>query len=390
MRSTKWTKQLVVQGIIMVVAQGGIAFADAPAPKWYDSTTLSGYVQGTYIGNISKDTPKTNQLRAFDPDLGFGLPQAQLKLSRPVADDSAGFVVKFLTGTNAKLIHSTGLGTTEAFDLEEANMTFNVPKVKGLTFTGGKFVTSCGVEVIESPSNLMIEPGLLFLYGMPFTHTGGKFGYTVNDKLSVSAGVVNGWDQVQDQNSGKTIIANVSATPIKAFSVGLTGSYGPDLFGTSSSTTALPSGNPNISKREHVDLVLGYTGIDKLSLSLEGLWGQDTNTGGVADSATTPWAGAGFWAGYAQSDYLNPGIRVEVFRDNANSGTGRLTAPNSLTALPQTAKSLTLVNKFVVNKNTALRLEYRHDWSTVAAYTRNDGTGVRNQNTISADWVVTF
>ena len=390
MRSTKWTRRMVVQGIICALGIGA-AYADAPAPKWYDSTTLSGYVQGNYVGNLSKDTPQTNQLRAFDPNQGFGLPQAQLKLSKPAADDSAGFVVKLLAGTNAAVIHSQGGNTDTNFDLEEANMTFNVPKVKGLTFTGGKFVTSCGVEVIESPSNMMIEPGLLFLYGMPFTHTGGKFGYTVNDKLSLYAGVVNGWDQVVDQNSGKTIIFNVSATPIKTLSVGVTGSYGPELFGTSSSTTALPSGNPNISKREHIDLVLGYTGIDKLSLNVEGLWGQDTNTGGVADSVTTPWAGAGLWAGYAQSDYINPGIRVEVFRDNASSsGIGRLTAPNSLTGLPQTAKSLTLVNKFVVNKNTALRLEYRHDWSTVAAYTRSDGTGVRNQNTISADWVVTF
>jgi len=298
MRSSRWTKRIVVQGLLTVVAVG-TAYADAPAPKWYDSTSVNGYVQGTYVGNISKDTPQTNQMRAFDPNEGFGLPQAQLKISKPVADDSAGFIVKFMAGSNAGAIHSAGLGTDNSFDLEEANMTFNVPKVKGLTFTGGKFVTSCGVEVIESPSNLMIEPGLLFLYGMPFTHTGGKFGYTVNDKLSVSAGVVNGWDQVVDGNSGKTIIANVSATPFKAFSASLSGSFGPELFNTytsssiGSSNTAA-SGNNNISKRSHIDLVLGYTGIDKLSLNAEYLWGQDTNVGGLADSGATPWSGVVF------------------------------------------------------------------------------------------------
>src|SRR5471030_1445876 len=126
MRSKKWTKRLIVQGLLSaVVAQSGIAFADAPAPKWYDSTTVSGYVQGTYVGNLSKDTPQTNQLRAFDPGLGFGLPQAQLKLSKPVADDSAGFVVKFLTGTNAQAIHSTGLGTSSLKDSNGDTTTLN-------------------------------------------------------------------------------------------------------------------------------------------------------------------------------------------------------------------------------------------------------------------------
>src|SRR5512142_935272 len=150
MRSTKWTRKLVVQGLLCAVGVGTV-YADAPAAKWYDSTTVSGYIQGTYVGNFSKDTPQTNQLRAFDPNFGFNLPQAQLKISKPVADDSAGFVLKFLTGTNAGVIHSAGLGSDNSFDLEEANMTFNVSKVKGLTFTGGKFVTACGAEVIESP-----------------------------------------------------------------------------------------------------------------------------------------------------------------------------------------------------------------------------------------------
>ena len=381
MRSSKWTRRAVVQVLICAVGVG-TAYADAPAAKWYDSTTISGYIQGAYIGNLSKDTPQTNQLRTFDSNEGFGLPQAQLKISKPVADDSSGFVLKFLTGTNAGLIHSAGGNSDTNFDVEEANMTFNVPKVKGLTFTGGKFVTSCGVEVIESPSNLMIEPGLLFLYGMPFTNTGGKFSYTVNDKLSVMAGVVNGWDNITDNNAGKTVIWQFSVTPpVKGLSASLQGSYGPELLAT------------NVSKRTHADFVVNYAGIDKLSLNAEYLWGQDSNTGGTTGTATTPWSGEGLWATYAVSDYINPGVRFEVFNDQ--NGAGRLgPALGNATPLPagtpQTAKEFAVVNKMNINKNTAIRLEFRHDWSNAAAYTRNDGSGVKDQNTISADWVVTF
>jgi hypothetical protein len=376
MSSMTWKKGIIV--MTAVAAQAGLAFADAPAAKWYDSTTINGYIEGTYIGAFGKEN---QQLRAFDPNEGFGLPQAQLKISKPVADDSAGFTLKMLTGTNAGVIHSAGLGTDNSFDLEEANMTFNVPKVKGLTFTGGKFVTALGVEVIESPSNLMIEPGLLFLYGMPFTHTGGKFTYTVNDKLSLMAGLVNGWDNVVDGNSGKTVIWQASVTPpVKGLTASFQGTYGPELFSTSNPAA---SGNNNVSKRTSMDFVVNYAGIDKLSLNAEYLWGQDSNTGGVTDTTTTPWSGEGLWATYAVSDYINPGIRFEVFNDQ--NGANRLGS-----GINQTAKEISINNKMNINKNTAVRVEYRHDFSNGAAYSRNDGSLVRNQNSINLDWVVTF
>lgn len=386
MRSSMTVKQFVMLSLVGTV---GLSGGPVLAAGWYDTVTLGGYVQGSYVGNLSKDTPRTNQLRVYDSANGFNLNQVQLRLYKPVAEDSSGFNIKLLAGRDAASIHSAGLGTeSTSFDVEEANLTFNVPKVKNLTFTGGKFVTSCGVEVIDSPANMMVAPGLLFFYGMPFAHTGGKFGYTVNDKLSVMAGVVNGWDQAVDGNPGKTIIFNVASSPLKGFSLAMNGSYGPELFNTYSSATlgtsnSAASGNDNISKRTHVDFVLGFTGIDQLTVNAEYLWGQDSNTAGIADSATTPWSGAGLWAGYSVNDLLNPGVRFEVFRDQNNAN--RLGS-----GVNQTAKDLTLVNKFVVNKNTFVRLEYRHDWSNAAAFTRNDGTFVRNQNTISADYVVTF
>jgi len=78
--------------------------------------------------------------------------------------------------------------------------------------------------------------------------------------------------------------------------------------------------------------------------------------------------GGGLWATYALNDYINPGIRAEVFRDQ--NGANRL-GTNTLFTPPvsvnQTAKEIALVNKFIVNKNTAIRLEYRHDWSTAPA-----------------------
>jgi hypothetical protein len=356
--------------------------------KWYDAIAIGGHVQGSYVAALGKDIPQTNQLHVYDANNGFNLNQAQLRIGKPVAEDGYGFGIKLMTGNDAEAIHSTGLGLdgADAFDLQEAYV--NMAPTKGLTITGGKFVTTAGVEVIESPLNLTIEPGLLFFYGLPFTHTGLKAGYALGDRISLMAGVVNGWDQVQDVNPGKTMIFQVATTPFKAFTANITGSYGPELYGTPSSVGGVPaSGNYNISKRSHLDLVLGFTGIEKLTLNAEALWGQDTNVGGTEDSGVTPWTGFGLWGGLAMSNLLNPGVRFEVFKDESQV---TASANRRLGGLAQTAKSFTLLNKFITSKATFARLQYRYDWSSEASYTRDDGSAVTTQKVISADWVVTF
>lgn len=378
--------KLWIQTVVLSTLVAGIASADT---KWYDLINFGGHVQGSYVANLSKDTPRTNQLRVYDANNGFNLNQAQLRISKAIgAEDHWGFTTKLLAGHDAGLIHSAGLGTeSTSFDVQEAYATWSCPKTN-IVFTGGKFVTTAGVEVIESVANLAIEPGLLFFYGMPFTHTGAKAGYTFNDKVTFTAGLVNGWDQVTDGNPGKSIIYQLATTPLPGLTANLSGSYGPELFNTYSAATvgtsnSAASGNNNISKRMFLDLVLGYTGIDKLSINAEALWGQDSNIGGVSNSGKSNWAGLGLWSSYAVNNYLNPGVRLEVFRDQNNAG--RLTAGTN-----QTAKEFTILNKFVTSSNTFARLQYRHDWSNRAAYTRSDGTGTRNQNTISLDWSVVF
>jgi hypothetical protein len=363
-RSTK-ACSLLLAGLLMA----GSSSAFAEDVKWYDAIAIGGHVQGSYVAALNKDVPQTNQLRVYDANNGFNLNQAQIRIAKPMGDDNYGFGIKLLAGNDAESIHSTGLGTaTDAFDLQEAYVNMGIGGIKGLTFTGGKFVTTAGVEVIESPLNMTIEPGLLFFYGMPFTHTGLKANYALSDKISVMGGVVNGWDQVQDINAGKTIIAQVATTLLPGFTANMTASYGPELLAAN-----------NKSDRTFFDFVLGYTGISKLTLNAEALWGQDSNTAGVEDSATTPWSGFGLWASYAVSDWINPGARFEVFKDQHNAA--RLGGAN------QTAKNFTLVNKMITSKATFVRLQYRHDWSNEASYTRGDGSAVTTQNTISADWV---
>jgi hypothetical protein len=370
------TQQVGCLVSLAVMAISSTSFADT---KWYDAVAINGHVQASYVGNLSKSPPQVNNLRNYDQETNsFNINQAQLKIAKPLGEDKYGFMIKTLMGRDVRVIKSVGTGDVD-FDLQEAYATFACPLLKGVSYTAGKFVTSFGMEVIESPVNAQISPGFLFFYGMPFTHTGLKANYVLNDKLNMTAGVVNGWDTAADNNPGKTIIWQFATIPMSGSYLNLQGSYGPELLAN------------NDSKRTALDITAG-TSISKLSLGVEGLWGQDSNvTGG--DSATTHWTGVGVWLGAGLQQYINPSIRFEVFDDSNGAGrldTGAPYAAPVTTGLNSIAKNITVTNKFKMTDNAFMRVEYRHDFASEAIFSRDDGTGVTTQNTIGLDWVVTF
>ena len=77
----------------------------------------------------------------------------------------------------------------------------------------GKFVTPMGAEVIESKDNFNYSRGLLFALAIPYYHMGARIGYAVNDKVSLTGFLVNGWNDVIDNNSAKTVGGSISYKP---------------------------------------------------------------------------------------------------------------------------------------------------------------------------------
>jgi len=73
-----------------------------------------------------------------------------------------------------------------------------------LSFTMGQFGTHIGYEVIDAPLNFHYSINNTFNAGIPFYHVGLKGNYAFNDHLSIMAGVVNGSDNLNDNNRGKS------------------------------------------------------------------------------------------------------------------------------------------------------------------------------------------
>jgi hypothetical protein len=377
MRSAKWRQRLVVQGLIMAVAQGSVAFADAPAAKWYDTIGMSGYLQGSYVGNLNRPevagVKASNTGRQFDTDSnGFSLNTFLLQIAKPVGDsDHYGFTVRLRTGQDATSLDKSG---GELF-VQEAYATYAA--TSKLSVIGGRFVTSEGFEGADTVNNPNFSEGLLFFAAEPITHTGIKATYTVNSMVNAMIGIVNGWDALPanqgepDNNSGKTIIWQVATTPTKQTSWSFQGTYGKE------------QADPSHSERLSLDTVAGYNPTDKISLNLQGNWGEDTNfTNGANSNGTSHWDGVGLWASFATTSKDTEIGRFEVVSDQNNA--------NRFSGVNQTVKEFTLTHKHMWTSALGTRLEYRHDWSNAGYFTANNGRLVSNQNTISADWFVTF
>jgi len=215
--------------------------------------------------------------------------------------------------------------------------------------------------------------------------------------VNATIGLVNGWNADTDNNGQKTILWQVATTPTKQISWSFQGLYGNEI--TQPAVVAASDHADTLS----LDTVLGFNPTDKLSLNAQLNWRQTTNDPTVilADGGTAPGtthaSGAGLWASLATTSKFTEVVRYEIVQDENGSnvfpnGTGiafpHLAALGTLTN--QTVQEFTLTHKTMLTSNMGTRLEYRHDWSNEPTFVRSDGSAVRNQNTISADWFVTF
>ena len=214
------------------------AFGDAPAPKWYDTIGLSGYLQSSYVGNLENSSSnKGNVGRQFDTNGNtFSLNTFLLQIAKPVGDsDHYGFTVRLRTGSDAAALP----GSTGDLAVQEAYMTYAA--TSKLQIIGGRFVTPEGFEGVDTVNNPNFSEGLLFTVMEPINHTGIKANYTFNDKVNATIGLVNGWNDPTDNNSQKTLLWQVATTPTKQISWSFQGLYGNEITQPATIRRAVPA-----------------------------------------------------------------------------------------------------------------------------------------------------
>lgn len=350
----------------------------APAPititSLLGSTTLSGFVDGYYGGNFNHPASHTNQFRNFDIATNqFGLNMIELIVDHaPDATASRlGYHVALGFGQAMNTVNSVENHDTSgasSFDqyLKEGYASYLFKVGKGLQVDAGKFVTPAGAEVIESKDNWNYSRGLLFAYAIPYYHYGLRAKYTFSDKFALTGYVMNGWNAVIDNNSGKTIGVSAAWTPNKKF--GFIENYigGPE------------GANNNKDWRHLSDTVVTYNPTGKLSLMAN----LDYGRGDRISSSPDPvfWTGIAGYVKYALTGSVNAAARYEYFDDHNGFATA---------TVPQHFHEVTGTLERTIASHLITRAEFRHDISQQPFFQKGQGLA-NTQNTITGALILTF
>jgi len=177
----------------------------APPPPWsVGGIEFSGLVDGYYSYNFNHPVSRANQLRNFDLAGGqFDLSMAKIVMEH--APDPAGFRVDLGFGKAFDAIHGAEAGLTAFRNIQQAYISYKPKGGKGLQLDFGKHVTMAGAEVIETHSNWNYSRSLLFALAIPYYHMGLRASVPVGSNFTAGFHLVNGWNNVLDNNSGKTL-----------------------------------------------------------------------------------------------------------------------------------------------------------------------------------------
>ncbi len=315
-------------------------------------------VDGYHQYNVNQPADRTAGLRAFTgPSNQISLKMAKLALSKaPTTDSRVGFELSFAFGEAINVVNGSepvaGLGFAQY--LEEAYLSYMVNEKLQVDF--GKWVTPIGAEVIESNGNWNYSRGLLFTWAIPFYHYGLRANYAINDKTWVTAHLANGWNNVVENNPGKTFALQVGFSPTEKISVVQNYIVGPEMFNAD-------------ALRHLLDTIVTYEFNDQLSFMVNYDYGMEE--GFLPADPNSKWQGVAGYLRYALSDKAAVASRLEWFQDDDAWSTG----------LSQQVKEFTQTFEYQVADGLMTRFEIRRDWSNEPFFLKNTGSIVQDQTT---------
>jgi hypothetical protein len=360
-----------------------VASAQAPAAasddsavlSFFKSTEMSGFVDMYYGYNFN--TPKTpcvtvggvavfSCLRNFDvAHNSFSLNLTELAFEKkPTAENRGGFRIDLNYGPTAAMVHGFEPGGTTLFqNIEQAYISYLAPTGKGLQLDLGKFVTMMGNEVIETKDNWNYSRALLFTLAIPYYHMGARVTYSPNDKVTLQGHLVNGWNNVVDNNTGKSIGGSITLKPTGALTIIENYMGGPE------------QNNTNTGWRQMSDTIVTYAANKQVSLAANYDHGQDKVAG-----STVMWHGVAGYLKYQPNPWCAFIPRVEWFDDR----------DGFTTLVAQKVKEVTLTAELKHKDGVMMRIEYRGDFSNVPYFIKNSAQQVKKQNTLTVGFVYAF
>lgn len=181
-----------------------------------------------------------------------------------------------------------------------------------LSFTLGQFGTHIGYEFIDAPLNFHYSISNTFNAGIPFYHVGLKAGYVVNEKISLMGGLVNGTDNINNNNHQLKFIGQLLVTPREGVEISINTIQGNEA-------NSRKNGRDTASYFGVVDLVANYQVTSRVKIGVWAMYGsqQGEFQGGQYFQEMRHWSGVNFYTQCKITNHFTVGSRFEHFDNSA-------------------------------------------------------------------------
>src|SRR5882724_88742 len=337
--------------------------------NFFREVEFSGFVDGYYSYNFNKPAGRVNVLRNFDTrsnQFALNLAEVVIEKKPDPLNSRVGFRLDLDYGPATDLVHASEPGGNETYKvIQQAYGSYLAPVGSGLQIDVGKFVTWNGAEVIETKDNWNYSRGLLFAWAIPYYHAGVRAKYSFNSKVSLMGAVVNGWNNVEENNSGKTFGLSLTLAPTPKLSIIQNYTTGPEQT------------NDRHHFRHLLDTIVSYNFNKHWAVMGNYDYAQDKLTSG----GKVHWQGVAGYLRYTPTDKLAFTPRYEWFGDYNGFSTGTA----------QRVKEFTITGEYKVRPSLIGRLEYRRDWSDQPFFPKSDPSILaKSQSTVLAGLIWTF
>ncbi len=313
-------------------------------------------------------------LRSYDRNLAQSTAlgsKIALSLFRPWSDQ-----LYFFGQLTAHLDQAGGGPPGTAIEIDNLIINWTPARLSTLSLSFGRFDAPVGFERDDEPLNLIPTTSFTFENARPVKFTGLMARYTLNPKVSVLGLVANGWDQVADNNSGKTGGVKLQVFPTSGLAVAGGAFYGPERDSTNASPRTLLTGDAT------------WQPMQRLILQAEAHRGSEAGTHWTGVVGQVSWR-------VGRSSALT--VRGDVMDDPNGARTGTAQKLSSVTISPWYFYREAQEGVFSNVEFTSFRLPafsirpaVRIDHSNQPVFAKRDGSLVRSNLTALVELVYLF
>ncbi|HSH95810.1 MAG TPA: outer membrane beta-barrel protein, partial [Roseimicrobium sp.] len=177
-------------------------FAHAGQDEPFKDLVFSGFFDVYYQHSLNDPGVRTGLFgRQFDTNHAqFTFSSMQVNMQKKTTEENPfGFTLQLTAGKNTDILHATDpAGPESTKHLWQAYATYAAKN--GMTVDLGKFSTWVGYESGTPVANDLYSISFLYFFCQPIFHTGLRVSKPVGP-ATVTAAVVNGWNESEDSNA---------------------------------------------------------------------------------------------------------------------------------------------------------------------------------------------